>query len=205
MTNIKVRGFTLLETMIVVSIFSIVSFIALTFITQSYRANRFTNQQNSAINEAKRGINTMIPEIRESTSGDNGDYPIQETQRQVFTFYGDVDLDEVVEKITYLLNGTLLEKGVTEPTGNPPIYNPLNTSTTTISKYIRNTSTEAIFTYYNGDWPGDIVNNPLSYPADPDEVKLIHVFLRVNTNTVTSSKDFLLETNVQLRSLKDNL
>jgi len=198
------KGFTLYELVIAISLFTVISGVTTYFIIQLFRANRFADEQNTAIIEAKNGVDTMLKEIREAASAESGDYPIDTADDQSFTFYGDIDLDDVVEKVQYSLSGSDLIKGVIEPSGSPPVYDPSDETTTIISQYIRNGAVP-IFTYYNGNWPSDVINNPLSTPADAYSIKLINIFLAVNYNPFIAPGDFTLETNVQIRNLKTNL
>ena len=197
-------GFSALETVIVISLFSVAMLIVMSLVVQTYQANRFADEQNEAINHARNGIDTMVKELREASPGDNGDYPVYNAQPQSFSFYGDIDLDGAVERVRYYLSGSDLMKGIIEPTGFPPTYNPGNEVTHILSRYVRN-NTDPIFYYYNGNWPDDVVNNPLSSPIDTDSVKLLHMYLKINFNPAIAPDDFVLESNVQVRNLKTNL
>lgn len=203
-TNSIKSGVTVLEIVIVISLFILSVFVVMSFLIQTYQANRFTDEQNEAINQAKKGINTMLKEIREALPADNGDYPIHNAQNQSFTFYGDIDIDGAVEKVRYFLDGTDLKRGMIEPSGLPVTYNPADEQLSIVSKYVRN-GASPIFYYYNGNWPGDSVNNPLPTPADTDQIKLIRLYLKINYNPMLAPDDFILETNVQIRNLKNNL
>jgi type II secretory pathway pseudopilin PulG len=197
-------GFTLLETIIVLGIFIFVSSVVMTFIVLDLKAHRFALEQNEAIRHAQKGIQLMVKEIREASTGDNGDYPINSADDQTFIFYGDIDQDEAVERVRYFLDGTELKKGIIEPSGWPIEYSLADEVVKTISKYVRN-GDEPIFYYYNGDWPGDTINNPMTTPADVDQIKLIKMHLKINFNPQIAPDDFELETYAQIRNLKDNL
>ena len=70
----------------------------------------------------------------------------------------------------------------------------------TVAEFIQNNS-DPIFTYYNHDWPADQENNPLSYPAPLEQVSLVKIFIRSNTDPSNPEKDFTLEPAVKIRSL----
>jgi len=199
----KNKGISLIETIVTLSIFSVASVLVANFVIQAYKANLFANDQAEAINHARTGIDTMVKELREASPGDNGAYPIATAESQNLIFYGDIDLDEVVEKVRYTLEGTNLIKGVTKPAGFPAVYSGTET-TTIISKYVRN-DTEPIFYYYNGDYPTDVINNPLAEPININQVRLIKSYLRIDLNPSRAPTNFILIANSQLRNLKDNL
>lgn len=200
----NVLGYTLLEIIFAISIFVLATTIVTTYIISGYKTNRFANEQNDAIEHAQRGIETMVKEVREASPAENGDYPLAEADTQSFAFYSDIDLDQETEKVRYFLDDSNLKKGVIEPTGFPATYPSENENVTILSQYVRN-DTNPIFYYYNEDWPSDTVNNPLSTPASPNEVKLIRLYLEININPAIAPAPFILESYVQVRNLKDNL
>ncbi len=202
------KGFTLIEVVITLGILSFLMAGIYGFFIESYNFQTFVSEQNDAVSTARDGVEQLVYEIREAAPADTGAYTIELADEQELIFFSDVDADVLTERIRYFLDGTNLKKGVIEPT-----YDPLAEQTyaydgteviTTIGQAVQNGVTP-IFTYYNGDWPGDIVNNPLSYPADPTEVKLIKIYLEVNINPAKVPETYQLENYVQLRNLKDNL
>lgn len=198
------KGFTFIETLMTLAIF-IFALIAVTgIIAQIYRTYNYTFQQSAAINSARRGVETMLKEIREAQTGDNGSYMIESASDFEFIFYGDIDKDASVERIRYFLDGANFKKSVIDPTGYPIQYLAENEVISTLSEYVRNDELP-IFTYYNGDYPADTINNPLPTPSRLKETKLMRVYLKINANPARSPKYFELESNVQIRNLKVNL
>lgn len=195
----------MIETIITISIF-ILSLMLLTgFIINIYRAYSYNFEQIQAINEARRGVDTMVREIREARYGDDGSYPIVEAGDFQFIFYSDIDRDSVTERVRYFLDGSDFKKGVIEPSGDPPKYFLADETIGVLSSNVRDTGLGPIFTYYNGDWPTDVVNNPLSTLTRLTETKLMHVYLKININPNRPPDDFELESDVQIRNLKINL
>ncbi len=303
------------------------------FIASSYRSQAYTFQQSSAINEARKGIETMVKELREARMGDDGAYIIEKAEDYEIIFYSDIDKDGDTERIRYFIyqSGTLesqegdcvsysqggscsvdfndftqepiedaeveicaegdlnggneyvdtyadggyldricrngcgqcsnqwegcttfdvtaqatdgsisfmadgssavgswgggfcdweqnnhsmkakftfswtetdlseniiLRKGVTQPTGYPVEYPEENENVTILSQYIRNQL--PIFRYFDGD------GSELAAPARLEDTKLMRVHLIININPLRAPGDFELESNVQIRNLKDNL
>lgn len=198
------KGFTLIETITAVSIFSLALGILTIFIYNSYRSYDYNFQQISAIEETRKGIETMVKEIREAKYGDDGSYPLSQAGNNEFVFYSDIDQDSLTERIRYFMQGTNLKKGVVKPENDPPIYISAHETITTISQFVQN-SANPIFTYYNGNWPTDIVNNPLPTLTRLTDTKLMHVRLKINVNPNRPPSDFILESDTQIRNLKTNL
>jgi prepilin-type N-terminal cleavage/methylation domain-containing protein len=198
------KGFTLIEAMVALFIFVLVVAAVNNFIIQNYKSYQISVEQSIAIEEGREAIESMVKEIREVKSSDAGHYPIAEANNDSFTFYGDIDRDVAVEKVRYFRDGNIFKKGVIEPTGEPLVYDPLNEQITIISENLISTTTP-IFLYYNGDYPGDTVNNPLETPADVTEIKLIQTHIIINVDPDRPPLDYILDTFIQPRNLKDNL
>lgn len=203
--NIKnLFGVTLLELSVTIGIFIIIVLAWNNFTIQNIRSSTFGQEQLEAIRQAQKGIDIMAKELRELSQSENGSYGLELAGDQEIIFYSDIDQDVYTERVRYFLTDNTLKKGIIEPTGYPPTYNPLNETIITISENVRN-DTEPIFTYFNGEYPYDTINNPLPAPARLIETKLINVFLRINIDPKRAPNNFDLYTDVQLRNLKNNL
>lgn len=205
--KIKNFGFTLLEIVFYLGIFLIATFITTAYMSSSYRTLRFGNELNAAIRSAQKGVDTMVKEIREARTADNGAYALVKADDHEFIFYSDIDQDDAVERVRYFLNGTDFIKGVVKPTGTPlsyPVDPVANETTFVLSEYVRNGSAP-IFYYYDGDWPGDDINDFLPTPSRLVDTKLMRVYLKINVNPLVQPGDFELESSAQIRNLKTNL
>jgi len=97
------RSFTLIETLVAIFVFSLIMGAVSGFVVMAYRTYGYTWQQSTAIEEARRGIETMVKEIREARTGDDGSYPIEKADDKEFIFYSDIDKDGEVERVRYFL------------------------------------------------------------------------------------------------------
>ena len=97
------QGFTLVEVLVTIVIFSIVVSVVFSAIFMFYRNQSFTWDQSVAIEEARRGIKTMVREIREAKVGDDGSYSIESANDKEFVFYSDIDKDGATEKVRYFI------------------------------------------------------------------------------------------------------
>ena len=161
-------------------------------------------QNYLSINQTNDALQTIVKELRSARAGDNGAYPLEIAFDQEIRFYSDIDYDGETEKIRYSLIDTQLVKGMIEPVGYPITYPEEEEKIVTITDLARNGETP-IFYYYNGDWPEDMENNPLSIPVRLSDTKLMRVYLRLNPKSDQPDKDFILESYIQIRMLKENL
>ncbi len=198
-------GLTLVEVLVATGIFLFIMVAMWLFVKQSYKVQSFTFGQSMAISEARRGVEILVKEAREALPGDTGAYMIEKADDNEFIFYADYDRDSAVEKVRYFLSGSNFCKGVTEPSGDPLEYLPENEVVTIISRYVRNQENEPVFIYYDGSYAGSSSDTSLTTPADVLALRLVHINLRINVEPAKAPTDYYLESDVQIRNLKDNL
>jgi hypothetical protein len=100
------KAFTLIETILSIFIFSLLLFLVGRFIFFSYRTHGYAEEQSRAVDEARRGVDAMVRDIRAAKTADDGSYPIERADDKQFVFYSDVDGDGKTEKVRYFL-GTI--------------------------------------------------------------------------------------------------
>jgi prepilin-type N-terminal cleavage/methylation domain-containing protein len=117
----KIKGFTLVETMVAIAVFTLIMGAASAFVISSYRVHEYTWDQSKAIDEARKGIELMTKEIREARTGEDGSYPLERAEEKQVVFYSDIDNDEKTEKVRYFLGtvnlGTLVQECQTSSGG----------------------------------------------------------------------------------------
>src|SRR3989338_10961719 len=87
-------GLTLVETLITTALFALITLGATSFIRSSYEAQRFALEDARSVNEARRGLKTMLAELREARHGEDGSYILEQVDDQEIIFFGDVDKSE---------------------------------------------------------------------------------------------------------------
>jgi len=97
------KSFTLVETIVAIFVFSVLLGVLSAIILMLYRTKSYQWEQSLAISEARRGMETMVKEIREAREGENGAYPIEYAGDKEFIFYSDIDNDGKTEKVRYFL------------------------------------------------------------------------------------------------------
>lgn len=198
------EGFTIIEMLVVVAILSLFALVLLgiQIIISQTQVEVWKNYLGA--NEANSNITALTRELRNTRTADNGAYALVRAQDQEIIFYSDVDNDGQTERIRYTLSGTTLTKGVIEPLGYPVTYPTAQEKVKVVGENIRNGSIP-IFYYYNGDWPEDTTNNPLDTPVRLSDTKLMKVYLEINPTANDNRRTFVLESYVQIRTLKQNL
>lgn len=185
-------GFTLIEAIVIVAIFAIAMGGISAFLVYLYRTHGYIFEQAQAIEEARRGIETMVKEIREAKSGQDGAYLIGKAENFELIFYSNIDRDLEIEKVRYYVEGTNLIKEIIEPEGFPPEYSS-HPKKIILSQYVRNTP--PIFRYFKEK------EQELAYPARKKDTKLINVYLEINVNPHRLPENFILRSTVQFRNL----
>lgn len=142
------RGFTLIETMVVIGITTIMMLALASLIQSFYRTNAYILEQTLAVNSARRSIENAMQDLREASYGADGSYPIAAADGSGVTFYADIEGDLVVEKARYYLSGGALYRGVTVPAGNPPVYTNQPEVVDLVVDNVRNDTTP-IFQYFD--------------------------------------------------------
>ena len=204
MKKSRQSGVTIIELLISLVLIGV---LGLAFVTlQSFISKNQVLIWNNyvAVDDANNAIKQMVKEVRTARSGDNGAYPMEAAFDFEFIFFSDIDSDGQSERVRYVLAGTTFSKGVTEPVGYPVTYPLVNEKVFVITDKVRNGITP-VFTYYNGEWPEDTVNNPLPSPVRLSDTKLMRIYLRLNARANEPEKDYILESYVQVRMLKENL
>jgi len=196
------QGMTLLEVVIVLSIYMLLMGAISTSVIYLYQANGYTIAQSYEIDHARRGLQSFIRDVREMTYADDGTFPIAVMEDHRFGFYSDVDRDDSVEYTEYVLATSTITKYVYAATGTPPVYNLVTpVSQETLSEYVQNIIQSLdTFRYYDAD--GVEVTGAGALLTD---VRYIEARIIVNIDPNRSPGEFLLHTGVAPRNLKDNL
>ncbi len=202
--DLKQWGFTLLEMIIVISIFTILGLAIANFGRDIFWQNLVVSKTLVAESETKLALARLVSELRRAQTASTGSYPLELVSPTEITFYSDIDNNGAREKMHYWLNGQTLKRGITRPTGQPYTYDPNTEVVGTAVNDIANASS-TIFSYYNKNYDGTASSTPLSWPVNVNEVRLIKIELSVDANPNQSPLPLFLSSQVMLRNLKDNL
>jgi type II secretory pathway pseudopilin PulG len=196
----KELGFTLVETLIGVSIFVMIS-VALTFFARNiWVYNIYIGASLNNADTIRQTLKTMTSEIRSASAANTGSYAVNQATATSFIFYSDIYDNGLKERVRYFLNGNLLQKGVTIPTGNPLDYNLANEKITTL---LSSVTSATIFNYYDTNYDGTTA--ALTFPVDVSVVRLIKVTINIDKDPNRAPITTTFSTQVSLRNVKDNL
>lgn len=194
------RGFTLVEMIVTTSIFILITVAVTSSVLMLYKGNRFAMEQAIAVENARRGVEYMVRDIREANYSDSGAYPIVAIGSTTVAFYSDLDRDDDVELVRLFLDGTTFKKRTTNPTGTPAVYNEANGTETDLSENVRNIEEGmAIFEYFDSD------GNEIETYDNVTPVVFVRVSLVVNVNPAMLPNEFVLRSSAAIRNLKVNL
>lgn len=202
------KGLTLVEMLVSIVIFMLIMGGFVMLFNKSFKANSFVIEEGETTRIATAAIDILAGDLRKVRQADNGDYAIKSGNDFDLVVYLDDDSDGITERVHYYLDGDNLTKGITKPnTALPPVYPNEDQTIKTIANYVMNTSSQPIFYYYNKDYPGDIVNNPLNISPvlEVDQVKLVRVYLWINIKPLTAPDNVVFETFIDLRNLNENI
>lgn len=157
-------------------------------------------EQAIAVENARRGVEQMVRDIREADYSDSGAYPIVEIGSTTMAFYSDLDRDDDVELVRLFLDGSTFKKRITNPSGSPATYNEAGGVESVLSENVRNEEEmTAIFDYFDSDGA-----HILSYD-NVTPVSYVRVSLIVNVNPAMLPNEFVLRSSATIRNLKVNL
>lgn len=196
--GLRQRGLTLLETIVVLAITIIIITALVSSISFFYRTNTHALEQSFAINSARIGIERMVKDIREAAFSDEGTYPVISMATSSFSFYSDVDGDIFVEKVRYFLDGTNLNKGVVDSSGDPLTYDDNDEVVSLVSDNVRNNAESVVlFSYFNAS------GTPMTSMASTTDLRFSTIEVIVNVNPIRLPNNFSLRSSATLRNVKE--
>lgn len=181
--------------LVVVAITGLVGVGVLSMIAYFYRSNAFLLEATTATDSASRGLNESLAALREASYGEDGSYPILAAATSSVTFFGDLDVDNSVERVRLYVSGGTLYRGVTDATGNPPSYTGQPEATATIATWVKNATSTPVFTYY------DEAGAQLTGTIDIASVRSVRTRLDVDINPYRAPNILILEGAATLRNL----
>lgn len=196
----KNSGFTLVELLIAIAISS-VALVFVTYFTIDLSnlgvdlGNRLETER-----ELEFTLRVMLSEVRSMGPAANGAYPIAVANATTFQFYSDIDGDGQFEQVRYFLNGTTLQKGITNPTGSPATY---PAADEVISEMVHYMVPGTVFTYYSDGFPPEI--GALPAPVDIAQIRLITVTGTTDRDTTKPPASNTLSVSITVRNLRGEI
>lgn len=195
-------GLTLVEMLIALAMFTLLSIVVMNGIQRMYIYNAYTFAQAYQVQNARIGLQTMIRDIREMTFADNGTFPLAVMEANEIGFYSDIDRDDSVEYVEYLYaDTTTLIKNVYNAVGTPATYD-LTTpdETYTLSYYVQNIDqATSTFFYFRAD------GTEVTTASDLTDVRYIKGQVIINIEPVRDPGQFMLRSSAALRNVQENV
>ena len=195
-------GYSILEVIIGVFILGLIAAAVGTFQADVFSLHTIFSNNLVAQQEVRQALKTMIQEVRPVSPSSTGAYPIAAASATSFTFYSDIDDDNLRERIRYFLDAGALKRGMLEPTGTPLTYNPANEVVNTLVNDVIATTTP-LFSYYDTNYDG--TSAALPEPVNILAVRLVKIAVTVDADSARPPAATTATTQVSMRNLKDNL
>ncbi len=198
--NNKNFGFTLIEVLFVIAIVVFSGLVVSNFQKEIFQSG--SRVQKSLISEegGRKIIRNIVSEIRTMNFSAVGGYPIESASSNSLVFYSDVNGDGNMDRIRYFVDGAVLKRGVTFPSGSPLTYSgqPEN-----ISSVISGLLSGSVFFYGDTNFLGesDYLIEPINIPL----IRLIGIKVKINLDSSGKTIPFEMSSKVSIRNLKDNL
>jgi len=192
------RGFTLIEFLIAIAAAGVIGVVVFQFGSQGFENWRLSSARAQTQEQARRALDSMSALLREIRAGDNGAYAIVQAQATSFTGYANVDADDDVEQVQFVLNGTTLERRVIEPSGQPVGY----TGAPAVISVVPNVRA-LTFEYFDTNYSG--TQAALAQPVNISTIRLVRLSVTVDDDPARQPEAISLSTMIHFRNLKDNL
>lgn len=194
------NGFTLIEVLVGVGIFSLLIAGIVAMLLFSWKSNKIIWEQLSTQNEGRKVAQDFVNELRTATYSSTGAYPLESVSTTQIIFFANIDNDTARERVRYFKSGMILKKGVIKPTGVPLSYNLGSEIVTNVVYDVANTSTP-LFYYYDQNYTS---GTPMTYPINITSVRMAGINLMIEEDPNTSPVPFFIEAKTEIRNLKSN-
>jgi prepilin-type N-terminal cleavage/methylation domain-containing protein len=200
----KQSGFTLMETLLTIFIFSILIAGTTLMIKNIFSVSEQQTGILSNTNQATIISENFSNEIRNASYGANGAYPINQATANQIIFYSTAPLGNgTVSQVRYYISGNTLYKGITNPGGSPLSYSGQTEKITTLTNQM-SMGANSLFSYYDGNYNG--TGSPLAQPVNLNAIRFVTINLTVLKDfTPNSTNTFTVSAGASIRNLKTNL
>ena len=204
------KAFTLIEVLVAIAIFSILSAGAVWFFIGSSRDVNIIWEQLTTQNQGKKTLEKVTKYIRKAETSSDGAYSLVTTTPYDLVFFANVDSDSMIEKVRFWVeNDNVLRQTITNPssTASSNMYGSgvATPQTIILANNIVNkstTPTTPVFLYYDEKYTG--AQSELSGDFNLVDVHMVKVQLELEKDFYKSPVPLHLESAVLIRSTKTN-
>lgn len=198
------KGITLVETIVAISLLVLGTQAAVMIFAKVVQNRAYSMEMGKASFIVSRSVGDISKYLRKARQSDSGAHPIVSADDNDIVFYSDYDKDGSTERLHVYLNDGTVFMGIRNPSESFPVtYQSGDEYVTELARYIVNTESDPMFSYYNRDYPADTVNNPVATPADVSEIRLVKIFLKINIDPNNAPDNIQQETFIEIRNLND--
>ncbi|PLX26584.1 hypothetical protein C0581_04090 [Candidatus Parcubacteria bacterium] len=195
-------GVTLVEVIISIGIFSIITFGANWLIVNSLRSNTVIWEQLTTQSEGRKVLKQVVNEVRKAEESSVGSFPIAIASDNELAVYANVDSDSFRERIRFWLDGTTLKRGIIKPSGNPLSYTQTE-HVVEIAHEVKNIEQGVpVFVYYDEAYTG--TQSALTSPISLTDIHVIRVQLELEKDPTKTPVPLHVESLLNIRNLKTN-
>lgn len=196
------KGFTLIEVLVAIGIFLLLTTGITWMLITAIRSNEVIWEQLATQSGGRRVLQEVVDDIRRAEDSSIGSYLIEAASSTEFIFFANIDSDTARERIRFFIEGTDFKKGVVEPTGSPLSYDTANEVIVTLAEDVKNLEEGTpVFLYYDENYTGS--EDPLVEPVETPNIRVVRVQLELEEDPTQTPVPLHVETTVQIRNLKD--
>ena len=197
------RGVTLVELVVAIGIFALLSLGAAEIIIIGFRSNAAIWEHLEVQRDARRAVQQVVNVVRQAETSSVGAYPVAGAGANELIVYSNIDNNGYRERVRFFLDGTTLKKGIITPSGSPLVYETATETITDVANNVTNVSLGTpIFSYYNSVYTGTEV--AMAQPVVVGDVRIISVRLILDKNPNVLPGAYDVESFAQIRNLKLN-
>ena len=196
------KGFTLLELLVAMGIFSLVILAGTQIFIDGLRYNTIIWDQLQGQTDGRRAVKEVVDIVRKAEESSIGGYPIVLAEDTELILYANVDNDSYREKVRFWLNDTVLKRGITKPSGDPLGYDGIENVVEIAHYIVNNIQGTPLFMYYGEDFTGS--QDALLTPADAGSIRVVKIQLEIEKDADKTPVPLHVESVVSVRNLKTN-
>ena len=201
--NSKQAGFTLVELVVALFIFSLIAYGIIFLTSNIFTAATGQTSLLADTDQARKLAFQIVNELRNATYGSDGGYPLNTAQDQQIVFYTNVDTDVNPERVRYYVQNSKLYRGVSEWNGSA--YDVAHEQVVLVQNDL-GVGTNPVFYYYADTYTGSSSQASLVQPVSIAQVKYIKINLQlVNVAGANKTNTYTVSSSASFRNLKTNL
>jgi prepilin-type N-terminal cleavage/methylation domain-containing protein len=195
-------GFSLIEVIMVLALFSFVFFIIVALKSNVDVLKNLSTQKLISRQDVEQTFQIMTSEIRSAAVSSIGSYPLITTTSSTFSFYSDIDHDNLFEQVTYSLSSSTIIKTVIKPIGNPLSYPTSTQIISSVVEYVVLASSTPLFQYFDSSYTG--TEDALSEPISISAVRSVLVSFYTDLDPGVVVRPVFFQNFVTIRNLRSN-